>query len=183
MVQSLINRQSQPSPFVRLRRISAVLLTRTGPAHHATGTHVPVLSVCPQVAFISVAVAWARPYPCKIYPSNMVYIKSYFSHFPDFPSDTNAWSFLLNHPLGLPAPLQDHVMFIDGLTGLRRTRYEFIERVEIAAAALTTSRGCLRLEPADRVAILSENCLVIIGFIPYYSTKRISLTILFPRTI
>ena len=102
----------------------------------------------------------------------MVYIESHFTRFPDFPSDTNAWSFFLNHPFGLPAPLQDHVMFIDGLTGFKRTRYEFIERVEIAATALSTSQGCLGLEPTDTVAVLSENCLVIIGFIPYYLTKH-----------
>ena len=154
------------------------LLTRTGSAHHGTGARVPLLPVCSRIVSIIVAVVWARPCPCKIYPSNMVYIKSKFSHVPDFPSDTNAWSFLLNHPLGLPAPLQDHVMFIDGLTGFRRTRYEFIERVEIAAAALTTSQGCLRLQPTDTVAVLSENCLVIIGFVPHYSTRRKSLTIL-----
>lgn len=69
-------------------------------------------------------------------------------------------------------------MFIDGLTGFKRTRYEFIERVEIAAAALTTSQGCLRLLPTDKVAVLSENCLVIIGLIPHYSARRKSLTIL-----
>jgi len=62
-------------------------------------------------------------------------------------------------------------MFIDGLTGFKRTRYEFIERVEVAAAVLTTSQGGLRLEPTDMVAVLSENCLVIISFVPYHSTK------------
>lgn len=63
-------------------------------------------------------------------------------------------------------------MFIDGLTGFKRTRYEFIERVEIAATALTTSQGCLGLEPTDIVAVLSENCLVNIGSIPYSLTKH-----------
>jgi hypothetical protein len=92
----------------------------------------------------------------------MVYVKTYFPHFPDFSRDTNAWSFFLNHPLGLPAPLPDHVMFIDGLTGVKRTRYEFIERVEAAGAALTTSRG-VGLQPTDMVAVLSENCMVNIG--------------------
>ena len=62
-------------------------------------------------------------------------------------------------------------MLIDGLTGFKRTRYEFIERVEAAAAALTTSQDGLRLEPTDMVAVLSENCLVIISSIPYHSTK------------
>lgn len=94
----------------------------------------------------------------------MVYIKSYLPPLPDFPKDTNAWSFFLNNPFGLPAPLPDHVMFIDGLTGLKRTRYEFIERVETAGAALTVSRGGPRLKSTDMVAVLSENCLVITGF-------------------
>jgi len=49
-------------------------------------------------------------------------------------------------------------------TGFKRTRYEFIERVEVAATALSTSQGCLGLGPTDIVAVLSENCLVIIGF-------------------
>jgi len=62
-------------------------------------------------------------------------------------------------------------MFIDGLTGFKRTRYEFLDRVEVAAAALTTSQGGLRLEPTDMVAVLSENCLVNISFVPYHSTK------------
>jgi len=111
--------------------------------------------------------------------SNMVYIKPYFTHFPDFPKDTNAWSFHLNHPLGLlPAPLPDHVMFIDGLTGFRRTRYEFLDRVELSAAALTSSQGGPQLEPTDMVAVLSENCLVIIGFVPHYFHQVLSLTIL-----
>jgi len=54
-------------------------------------------------------------------------------------------------------------MFIDGLTGFTTSRYEFLERVEIAAAALTTSQGDLTLKPTDMVAILSENCLAIIA--------------------
>ena len=115
--------------------------------------------------------------------SNMVYTKSHFSHFPDFPTDTNAWSFLVNHPLGLPAPLPDHVMFIDGLTGFKRPRYQFLERVQLAAAALTTSRGGLGLKPTDMVAVLSENCLVIITSLQCYIRKlRDSLTSI-PRTM
>lgn len=58
-------------------------------------------------------------------------------------------------------------MFVDGLTGFKRTRYEFIERVELAGAALTTSRGGLGLKPTDMVAVLSENCLVIVGSLLY----------------
>ena len=115
--------------------------------------------------------------------SNMVYTKSHFSHFPDFPTDTNAWSFLVNHPLGLPAPLPDHIMFIDGLTGFQRTRYQFLGRVELAGAAFTTSRGGLGLKPTDMVAVLSENCLVIISSLRYCIRKlRASLTSI-PRTI
>ena len=113
----------------------------------------------------------------------MVYIKPYFPDLPHFPPDTNAWSFLSNYSFGLPTPVEDHVMFIDGLTGFKRTRYEFLERVEIAAAALTTSQGGLRLQPTDMVAVLSENSLVNITFVPYYPIKlRVSPTSV-PRTI
>lgn len=70
-------------------------------------------------------------------------------------------------------------MFIDGLTGFKRTRYEFLERVETVAAALTTSQGGLRLRPTDMVAVLSENCLVIIDFVPYLRVSPASA----PRTI
>jgi hypothetical protein len=68
-------------------------------------------------------------------------------------------------------------MFIDGLTGFKRTRYEFLERVGIAAAALTTSQSGLQLEPTDIVAVLSENCLVSIGFV---LNRALGLTI--PRS-
>ena len=68
-------------------------------------------------------------------------------------------------------------MFIDGLTGFKRTRYEFIERVELAGAALTTSRGGLGLKPTDMVAVVSENCLVIIpSFLPILSEEALGLT-------
>ena len=116
------------------------------------------------------SVARSRPPPqlqLDHLKSNMVYTKSQFSHVPDFPTDTNAWSFLLNHPLGFPAPVPDHVMFVDGLTGFKRTRYEFLERVELAAAALTTARGGLGLKPTDVVAVLSGNCLVITTSLRY----------------
>jgi len=117
------------------------------------------------------SVARSRPQPPQlqlVHPkSNMVYTKSQFSHVPDFPTDTNAWSFLLHHPLGLPAPLPDHVMFVDGLTGFKRTRYQFLERVELAGAALITARGGLRLKPTDMVAVLSGNCLVVTTSLRY----------------
>ena len=66
-------------------------------------------------------------------------------------------------------------MFIDGLTGFTTSRYQFLERVEIAAAALTTSQGGLALKPTDMVAVLSENCMVNIGYI-VLTNLRVSLS-------
>ena len=72
-------------------------------------------------------------------------------------------------------------MSIDGLTGFTTSRYQFLERVEIAAAALTTSQGDNALKPTYMVAVPSEICLVIIGYI-VITNLRVSLSS-GPRTI
>jgi len=74
-------------------------------------------------------------------------------------------------------------MFINGLTGFKRTRYQFLERVELAGAALTTSRGGLGLKPTDVVAVLSENSLVITTSLRYCIRKLRASPPSIPRTI
>lgn len=66
---------------------------------------------------------------------------------------------------GLKTPeTPDYVLHIDGLTGLKRTRKEFDERVLLGLTALTapTLKGGLGLNGSagDIVGVLSFNCLV-----------------------
>ena len=73
-----------------------------------------------------------------------------------------------NHHYGLSGfktpGRDDYVLHIDGLTGHRRTRKEFDERVLLGLTALTApnSRGGLGLSngAGDVVGLLSYNCMV-----------------------
>jgi len=60
------------------------------------------------------------------------------------------------------ANITDHVMQIDGVTGQKRNRYEFIERVHDGATALGASKefGGLGLTSNHMIGIMSDNCLV-----------------------
>jgi len=58
--------------------------------------------------------------------------------------------------------MPDYVMYIDGITGQTRTRYEILERVYDGATALGAPKeaGGLGFTSNDIVAIMSDNCLV-----------------------
>ena len=78
---------------------------------------------------------------------------------PDVPA-TNYHTFLFGVPLQSDMP--DHVMHIDGLTGQKRTRSEFLERMYDGATALGSRKitGGLGFSSNDMIGILSDNCLV-----------------------
>jgi acyl-CoA synthetase (AMP-forming)/AMP-acid ligase II len=56
----------------------------------------------------------------------------------------------------------DHVLYIDGLSGQKRTRGEFKARVALARTALGSKveQGGIGLDSESMIAILSENCIV-----------------------
>jgi hypothetical protein len=58
--------------------------------------------------------------------------------------------------------IRDHVMYIDAVTGQKRTRSEFVERVYDGATAIGAPKeaGGLAFTPNDMIGILSDNCLV-----------------------
>lgn len=104
----------------------------------------------------------------------MVLVNTKFHAVPAFPA-MNVYSFLLNHPLGQPAPLKDHVLHIDGLTGHSRTRYQFLERVAHVGFGLGAPKPeGIGLLPGDMVAIISENCLVSVLPSLWLSSKELS---------
>lgn len=90
-----------------------------------------------------------------------MYLTSRFSPIPPFPNK-NIEEILFNFPgqEGLP----DHTLHIDALTGRRRSKKEFAERVRDASTALGSpaSDGGLGLsgEAGDIVGICSTNCMV-----------------------
>jgi hypothetical protein len=84
--------------------------------------------------------------------------------------EMNVFSFLFPNP-GLSVP-GDHIVTIDALTGMSRTRAEHVHRVRRLATALTTPRnlGGLEIPPqGERVGILSEGNVVRICSIPSHS--------------
>ncbi|KAJ3484237.1 hypothetical protein NLI96_g5759 [Meripilus lineatus] len=89
-----------------------------------------------------------------------MYLTSRFSPIPPFPNK-NIEEILFNFPgqEGLP----DHTLHIDALTGRRRSKKEFAERVRDASTALGSpaSDGGLGLsgEAGDIVGICSTNCM------------------------
>ena len=89
---------------------------------------------------------------------------SYKSFFPDPPKvpESNVHHLLLNRPDQKEWP--DYTLFVNVITGQRRSFREFVERVRDGATALGAdmSQGGLGLRPENEevVGILSENCLV-----------------------
>ncbi|CCL98279.1 uncharacterized protein FIBRA_00273 [Fibroporia radiculosa] len=74
-------------------------------------------------------------------------------------ADQNVHDFLFNKPARTPDV--DYPIHIDALTGVRRTRSEFIDRVRDGATALVAplSSGGFEIGPNEHVGILSYNCL------------------------
>ena len=103
----------------------------------------------------------------------MPLIKSKFPGLPALPP-MNVHTFMFESAPGNQVP-DDHVLYVDGITGETRTRGQFIERVRDAATALAAhvADGGLGLsfgatgaptifasQPKELVAIFSPNCLV-----------------------
>ena len=86
--------------------------------------------------------------------------QSPYPEVPPFP-DRNV-TYLFNNPEEEADPENDFVIHIDGVTGEKRTKIQFFERVYDGATALAASpsKGGLGLLPSDMVGILSHNCLV-----------------------
>ncbi|CCM00166.1 uncharacterized protein FIBRA_02194 [Fibroporia radiculosa] len=74
-------------------------------------------------------------------------------------ADQNVHDFLFNEPARTPDT--DYPIHIDALTGERRTRSEFVERVRDGATALVapSSSGGFEIGPNEHVGILSYNSL------------------------
>ncbi|KAF8523329.1 hypothetical protein BU17DRAFT_43935 [Hysterangium stoloniferum] len=87
-----------------------------------------------------------------------MYLHSPYPSIPPLPP-TNYHNLLFRTP-GQRA-LADHTMHIDAVTGQRRTRSGFIERVYDAATALGAdkSRGGLGFGQGHMIGIMSDNCL------------------------
>ena len=83
------------------------------------------------------------------------------SPFPEVPPllDQNVHDFIFN-PERLPE--KDYIIHIDGLTGKKRTRSEFLEQVRVAATALNLPQpeGPGIGGEGEIVGILSHNSLV-----------------------
>lgn len=83
------------------------------------------------------------------------------SPFPDVPPlpDQNIHNFIFDKDR---IPAEDYVVHIDALTGEKRTRDEFLDRVRLAATALCQPRpeGPGIDGGRDIVGILSHNSLV-----------------------
>lgn len=86
--------------------------------------------------------------------------KSLFPPLPPIPDENHYY--ILSGLKETAEP--DYVLHIDGLTGYKRTRKEFDERVLLGLTVLTapTSKGGLGLSGASRdvVGVLSYNCMV-----------------------
>ncbi|KAJ3538651.1 hypothetical protein NM688_g6485 [Phlebia brevispora] len=90
---------------------------------------------------------------------NMVYLKSPYPSIPAIP-DLNVHHALFNAPGQEKVP--DYVLYIDGLTGRKRTWFEFRDLVYDGATALAApvSAGGLGLDGSrDIVGLYSHNCL------------------------
>lgn len=85
----------------------------------------------------------------------MVHVKSFLPDPPTLPP-TNISTFLLDS-----RDVPDHLLYIDGLSGQRRTRNEFKERVGLARTILGSKveNGGVGLDSQCMVAIFSENCM------------------------
>ncbi|KZT12012.1 acetyl-CoA synthetase-like protein [Laetiporus sulphureus 93-53] len=87
-------------------------------------------------------------------------IRSPFKPVPPLP-EQNVHDFLFNHPDNQPA--KDYTVHVDGLTGRKVSRHEFVERVRDAATALGTPtiEGGLGIGEKDGeiVGIFSHNAL------------------------
>lgn len=84
--------------------------------------------------------------------------KSPFPNVPPLP-DQNIHDFIFNKDR---IPAKDYIVHIDALTGEKRTRDEFLDRVGVAATALCQPRpeGPAMDGGRDIVGILSHNSLV-----------------------
>ena len=93
----------------------------------------------------------------------MVHVKSFLPDPPTLPP-TNIAAFLLGSN-----EVPDHVLYIDGESGQKRTRNEFKARVGLTRTALGSKvdEGGLGLDSQCMVAILSENCMVSRLFFPF----------------
>ena len=110
------------------------------------------------------------------------------SMYPDHPpwAGQNYHDFVMNRPEVRNFP--NFTLYIDGITGERRTLHEYFEAIADGATALGTNESLgglgLSVEAGHFVGILSENCMVR----PIYSVsdhvysmccKRISLSSFF----
>jgi acyl-CoA synthetase (AMP-forming)/AMP-acid ligase II len=86
----------------------------------------------------------------------MVHVESLLPVLPVLPP-MNIHTFMLEM-----REVPDHILYIDGLSGQKRSRSEFKARVALARTALGTKveQGGLGLDSESMVAILSENCIV-----------------------
>lgn len=76
---------------------------------------------------------------------------------PSLP-ETNTFDFLFKNPLLPPVP-DDHVSYIDGLTGAKRTRGDHLDLVRRTATALVASlgEGGLGMRAGEMVGLYSSN--------------------------
>lgn len=88
-----------------------------------------------------------------------MYLQNPYPPVPTLPV-TNYHNVLFRAPERSNIP--DHVMHIDALTGQKRTRLEFIERMYDGATALGAAKnaGGLGLSSNNIIGIMSDNCLV-----------------------
>lgn len=95
-----------------------------------------------------------------------MYVRSPYPPLPEVPP-TNYHNILFRGPQ--QSDMHEHVMHIDGLTGKKRTRSEFIERMYDGATALGAGKnaGGLGFSSKNMIGILSDNCLVSIGWYHY----------------
>ena len=88
-----------------------------------------------------------------------MYLRSPYPPLPVLPH-TNYHNFLFRG--SQQADIPEHVMHIDGITGQKRTRSEFVDRMYDGATALGAEKnaGGLGFSSRDMIGILSDNCLV-----------------------
>ncbi|KAF8581026.1 acetyl-CoA synthetase-like protein [Ramaria rubella] len=87
-----------------------------------------------------------------------MYLRSLYPPVPPLPS-TNYLNVLMNQPDMPEVP--DHDIFIDAITGQKRTRSEYMDRLFDAATALGAppDKGGLGLTSKNIIGILSDNCI------------------------
>lgn len=92
------------------------------------------------------------PAPLNQYQNVTMLVKSHYQEIPVIPP-TNYHNILFH-----TSPSQDYVIHIDTHSGQQRTRFEFMDRIKLAATALT---GCLQDRNGnDFVGIVAFNSSV-----------------------